>query len=107
MPCIKLLLLFLIIRMCRNKLYLIENEKGTYKIDTEKTKLMSNDRKSDHHLDLGFPERTCQNEIIELNNKIKILEKTVTNLKKAKEKEEHDIGGKNVTKNHNAVILKT
>ena len=86
------------------------NEKGNYTIETEKTKLMSNDRKSDHHLDLGFPGKPCQNEIIKLKNKIKKLEETVTNLKKAKSKDrkQHYIGGENIIlKNHNSLFLTT
>ena len=89
MPCIKLLLLLLVTRMCRNKLYLIVNEKGNYTIETE------NNHKSDHDLDLEFPERNCHNEIMELNNKIKKLEETVTNLKKAKSND-GKFGGKNI-----------
>ena len=102
MPCIKLLLLLLIIRMCRNKLNLNENENG-------KTKLMSNNHISDHDLDLEFPKRNCHNEIIELNNKIKKLEETVTNLKKAKSKDrkQHYIEGENIIENHNVLFLTT
>ena len=92
------LLLLLIISMCKNKLFLSENEKGNYMIETEETS-MSNlyiyDKNEDYAL--GIPKMHCQNENVVLNDRIKRLEAIITNLKKGKNKigKQEKIAGKN------------